>query len=204
MALLASLFSCCGSNDRSNKLEAECRHARIVAVTEHHPSYRPRPRSPPQRTEYRESPPEYKDIAQHPLISVDEKDPFQFQLLVDDEDDAPPPASPRSSIVSIPSTRLTNLTAAATGETTVSTRRTSLERMDTRGNLPPSYYSHRSPSPASSAGFDGDRERDGVWQHPVMAGNWLEALQQDAAAQHSQRRQTQTHIEANTRSSGLS
>lgn len=178
MAFIFSLFSCCTSNDRSSKVQAETRHARIIAVSH---DYYNRPHSPLQRQQYHDSPPEYKDIAQHLPVTVDEKHPLQFELIVDqDEDHVPPPGSHRSSIVSIPSTRLTRLTSAPTGETTRTTQRQSLERASTRGTLPPSYYSNRSPSPASSAGLSSDNERDAVWQHPVMSSNWLEVLQEDA------------------------
>jgi hypothetical protein len=202
---MASLFSCCTSDARSNSLEAESRHARIVAATG---DYARRPRSPPQRRrQYQESPPQYKDIAQHPLISVDEKNPLHFELIVQGEDDTPPPVSPRSSVVSIPSTRMTDLTAAQTGETTRATLRGSLEYVSTRGSEPPSYYSNRSPSPASSAGGPRESERserDTVWQHPVMTSDWLEVLMEDAARRAEMPANNEEQDRSNTRRVGFS
>lgn len=169
-----SLF-CCSSQDRlSSKLEAETRHARIVAVTADGSSSSPHR---PQR--YTDGPPGYTESAQHPLITIDEKAPIDFEGLVDGEDEGLPPISPRSSVVSIPSTRLTDLTSMRTGDTMHTGARASLEWPSLGGSRPPSYYAYaRSPSPAYSvAGSDG--ERDSLWQHPVMASNWLEVLQQD-------------------------
>jgi len=115
------------------------------------------------------------------LISIDEKTPIDSELVVaDDDDERPPTISPHSSVISLPSTRLTDLTSLRTGDTMHTVVRGSLERSSLGGSRPPSYYSYaRSPSPTSSAaGADG--ERDSVWQHPVMASDWLEVLRQDA------------------------
>ena len=195
MVLLASL--CCSSSDRPSKLEAESRHARLVRITSD-----PRgvsTRHLPQRWDYpyQDSPPAYNDVAQQPLLSIDEKQPINFQLTVETEDDAPPPLSPRSSVISIPSTRLTDLTAAQTGETLRTSRRESLERVSTRGSLPPySYCSRRSASPASTIGATSEGERDIVWTHPVMSSNWLEVLRQDTITQNSQQRGQRTmHVD---------
>ncbi|KIX06681.1 uncharacterized protein Z518_04657 [Rhinocladiella mackenziei CBS 650.93] len=177
MSFLVSLLCC--SKDSPGKLEAETRHARLVAVShgnDHYNGSLPRPQ------EYPDNPPEYKDIARHPLISIDEKCPIDFELVVEDEDDAPLPISPNSSVVSIPSTRLTDLTSMQTGETAVTLARGSLDRGSTHASRPPSYHSNprRSPSPVSFVGLNSESERDGVWQHPVMSNNWLEVLRQDA------------------------
>ena len=158
MGFLASL--CCSASDRQSKLEAETRHARIVTATNDHRNHYTRPRS--HSHVISDSPPEYKDIDQHPLLAIDEKVPIDFQLTVEAGDDPTSLPSSRSSIVSIPSTRVTDLTAAQTGETMLPSRRESLERFSTRGSLPPpSYYSRRSPSPASitSAESEGGRGR---------------------------------------------
>lgn len=184
MAVFASL--CCSSSDRSGKAEEETRRARIVAATSTNQPRRPSIGSPTQRSLYPDNPPEYEDIAGQPLVNIDEKKAIDFQITVQDEDDLPPPPSPRSSVISIPSTRLTDLTTAQTGGTTRTSRRESLELAPTRGSLPPySYYSRRSASPASSAGPTGEGERDEVWLHPVMSGNWLEVLQYEHIVQMS-------------------
>ncbi|KIW94557.1 uncharacterized protein Z519_04533 [Cladophialophora bantiana CBS 173.52] len=183
MAILASLFTCCSSSDRPSKLDAHTRHARIIAVTNGQPD---RYRCPPsQPLSYpRDNPPEYKDIIQYPPTAVDEKSlPVDFQLTVEDEEDSPPPASPRSSVISIPSTRLTDLTTARTGETTHQSRRESLEHVWTRTSLP--AYSERSPSPATLPATARNDDRDAVWQHPVMASDWLEVLRQGTQAVQS-------------------
>ncbi len=186
MTFLSSL--CCSSSDRPSKLEAKSRHARIVAVT--NDPRRPSTRHLPQRWDYPldDSPPAYEENAHQPLLSVDEKQPIDFQLNVQSDEDIPPPPSPRSSVVSIPSTRFTDLTVAHTGETVMTSQRNSLamDRVSTRGSLPPyTHYSRRSPSPASSAGATSDGERDAVWRHPVMSNNWLEVLRQDASTQQT-------------------
>ena len=180
MGFLSSLLTCCASQDHSSRIEAEPRHARVVAVTDL--SY-PHNHRPTQRQHsYQDSPPEYGDIAEHPLITIDEKTPVEFEPVVEDDDEAPPPASPNSSVVSIPSTRLTDLTSMQTGETARTALGGFLQRASTRGSRPPSYHSdpRRSPSPGSLPRLSNDSERDSVWQHPVMASNWLEVLRQDA------------------------
>jgi hypothetical protein len=165
MTLLRSLFVCCASQSQSEKNNADARHARIVSVVQHHESQM-RARSP--SLSYRDSPPSYADIAQHPLIAIDEKNADEIER----DNYVAAPLSDRSSIVSIPSTRLTDLTSMNTGETTHSGRR------------PPSY--HASPgttyTPAASAG------RDGVWGHPVMSNDWLQILQDDAVGQAEEQR----------------
>lgn len=187
MSFFASL--CCSSGDRSSTAAEETRRARIIAATATNRPRRPSIGSPTQRSLYPESPPEYKDIVEQPLVSIDEKKAIDFQITVQDEDDLPPPPSPRSSVISIPSTRLTDLTAAQTGGTTRTSRRESLELVSTRESLPPySYYSRRSASPASSAAPTGEGERDEVWLHPVMSGNWLEVLQYEHIVQISSQR----------------
>lgn len=199
MAFLTSLFSCCASQSVSEKAEAETRHARIVSAVHQHNVTFSRPRSRPQSPRYQDSPPEYGDIAHHPLIIIDEKNAAEFDVFAcgddaaaeaeeddDDEDESnslPPPISPNSSVISIPSTRLTDLTSIPTGETVSALGRPSLDRYPSRSTRPPSYYNspRRTPSPAFSVARDGDEGRDGVWLHPVMQSNWLEVLQQHAA-----------------------
>ncbi|OAP55138.1 hypothetical protein AYL99_10838 [Fonsecaea erecta] len=179
MAILASLLSCCTSSNRPGKLEAQTRHARIIAITNAQPDRWRCPIVQPESYHHDNPPPRYDEIAQYPLTATDEKSiPVAFQVTVEEDEAPPPPASPRSSVVSIPSTRLTDLTTARTGETTHRSGRESLERVWTRSSLP--AYSDRSSSPVASlsvAGRDGDR--DPVWQHPVMTNDWLEVLQQE-------------------------
>jgi hypothetical protein len=166
-------FLCCSSSDRSGKADAEIRHARIVAVTD--AAYNSQRRS---LGNY-ESPPAYHDIVEQPLLSIDEKEPLQFQYSIQSDDDDPPPISSRSSIVSIP-TCVAGLTNNDTGSTRYASRRESLDRVSTRASLPPSYYSRRSPSPASSIDFY-TRLGDGVSisGHPVMSSYWLDVLRQE-------------------------
>jgi hypothetical protein len=168
-------FFCCSSSDRPSKADAETRHARLVTDAR-----TPYPRPLPQQWDfpYQDSPPAYHDIAQQPLRSIDEKQALHFHMSVQDAEASAPPSSPRSSVISIPSTRLTGLTAAQTGESALTSRRQSLEQVSTRGSLPP-YSGHavRTPSPASLANVDGS-ERDEVWTHPVMSDNWLQNLRQ--------------------------
>ncbi|KIW26490.1 uncharacterized protein PV07_09581 [Cladophialophora immunda] len=177
MAILASLFSCCASSDRPSKLAADTRHARIIAVTDGRPDRYRGPHVQPQSFHH-DRPPQYSEVVRYPPTAIDEKSiPVDFRVTVEDEEHPPPPASPRSSVVSIPSTRLTDLTAARTGETTHQSGRESLEHIWTRTTLP--AYSDRSPSPASLSAAVREGDRDAVWQHPVMTSNWLEVLQQE-------------------------
>lgn len=213
MAFLTSLFSCCASQSVSEKAEAETRHARIVSAVYHHDATLVHPRSRPQSPRYRDNPPEYGDIAHHPLITIDEKNAADFDVFADgggaqededggdDESDSlPPPISPNSSVISIPSTRLTDLTSMPTGETVSALGRPSLDRYPSRSTRPPSYYNspRRTPSPAFSAAGDGDEGRHEVWLHPVMQSNWLEVLQQHAARRATLPVPTSRHIERNT------
>ena len=170
---ISSLFACCYSQDgRASKLEAETRHARIVSVTSD------RPRS--QR--YSDNPPRYDDVAQQPLITIEEKSAAQFEVLIQAADEAgedtPTPLSPASSVISIPSTRYTDLTSMNTGETTRTFARMSLETSSTGRTRPPPYHAsaRMSPSPAATE----DSGRDSILQHPVMRRNWLEVLRQEA------------------------
>jgi hypothetical protein len=118
---------------------------------------------------------------------------MDFELVVEDEDDTPGSTSSRSSIISIPSTRLTDLTSNYTGETIPAALRGGLERASTRGSRPPSYHSNprRSPSPASLTGVGAAGERDsGAWEHPVLANDWLDLLRQDALREAATRRRS--------------
>jgi hypothetical protein len=212
MAFLSFLLSCCASHSVSEKAEAETRHARIVSAVHQHATLT-RPLSRPQSPRYQDNPPDYGDIAHHPLITIDEKNAADFDVFADgdggeeednDDDDEsdslPPPISPNSSVVSIPSTRLTDLTSMPTGETVSALGRPSLDRYPSRSTRPPSYYNSpkRTPSPAFSAAGDGVEGRDDVWLHPVMQSNWLEVLQQHAARRATLPAPTSRHDDRNT------
>jgi hypothetical protein len=173
------VFLCCLSSDRSSKAEADTRHARLVAVTASASTFRR------HSSGLYESPPAYHDIVHQPPLSIDEKEPLQFQCNVETNDDPPPPVSPRSSIVSIP-TCVAGLTNSDTGSTRHASRRESLDRVSTRASLPPSYYSRRSPSPALLT--DVQRrpgETDSILGHPVMSSSWLEVIRQEQEREHA-------------------
>lgn len=208
MTFLSSVFSCCASQSLSEKAEQETRHARIVSAVQHHDASLGRPRSRPQSPRYHDAPPEYRDIAQNPLITIDEKnaadfDEFEYGGITEEREDQtesdslPPPVSPNSSVVSIPSTRLTDLTSLPTGDTVATHGRLSLDRYPSRSTRPPSYYNNprRTPSPAFSAG---DETRDEVWLHPVMQNNWLEVLQDHAVRRATAQRSTSRPDERTT------
>ncbi|KIV94720.1 hypothetical protein PV10_02458 [Exophiala mesophila] len=202
MTLLSSILSCCNSVPSAAKTDADAdaRHARIANAiatyqSPHRPSYH-RPRS----LVHDDNPPLYTDIAHTALLRVDEKcdvpEAHTTFRTLDDDNTPPPPLSPRSSVVSIPSTRLTDLTAMPTGETISYSvlGRGSLERWASRPTRPPSYVDTmpRAPSPVASVtrlsghnppliGVQG--EQAGVWSHPVMHSGWLQELQREAAAE---------------------
>ncbi|KAI1613591.1 hypothetical protein EDD37DRAFT_613995 [Exophiala viscosa] len=179
MTSMASLFACCFSQDRrTSNLDSEARRTRIIAVTA-------QGHSPPRPQRNDDSPPLYHDVVQETLNTADEKNRANFIAVIEDQDNIPRPGSPDSSVVSIPSTRVTDLTSTYTGDSACVVTRRGLERSSTRGSRPPSYYSNghtaRSASPASVA----VSERDSIWRHPVMAHNWLEVLQQEALREAS-------------------
>ncbi|KIV77791.1 hypothetical protein PV11_09571 [Exophiala sideris] len=156
-----------------SNLDSEARRARIVAVnTDGH--------SPPRPQRNDENPPRYNDVVQQPQNIADEKNRAEFVAVVEVQDNILRAGSPDSSVISIPSTRITDLTSTYTGDSGYAVTRRALERSSTRGSRPPSYYSNahtaRSASPASVA----VSERDSLWRHPVMSHNWLEVLQQEA------------------------
>ncbi|RVX73876.1 hypothetical protein B0A52_02766 [Exophiala mesophila] len=198
MTLISSILSCCNSDSSAAKTDADARHARITnAITAY--------QSPPQPTYHRarslvddDNPPLYTDITHTPLIRVDEKcdmpDRHATFRSLDDDNTPPPPVSPRSSVVSIPSTRLTDLTAMPTGETLPYSGlgRDSLERWASRPTRPPSYVDTlpRAPSPVASVTrvsgrnpplFGVQGQQDGIWSHPVMHSGWFQELQRESA-----------------------
>ena len=96
-----------------------------------------------------------------PLIDFDEKH------LIEDER---PTSSSQSSIVSVPSTHVTILTSSRNGASA-----SNRQSYDSNAlGPPPSYHSRRSASPCPSD--------ETIPEHPVMARDWLERLQNQARA----------------------
>jgi hypothetical protein len=96
-----------------------------------------------------------------PLIYFDEKH------LIEDERSL---SSSQSSIVSIPSTHITILTASRNGG--AASNRQSYD--SNHLGPPPSYHSRRTASPSPNDEI--------IPEHPVMARDWLERLQNQARA----------------------
>lgn len=94
------------------------------------------------------------------LIDIDEKQPLATQISAS--------SSVRSSIISIPSTRITIPTSLRTGGT-ASVR---LSCDSTVLGPPPSYHSRRAASPSPSG--------ETLSEHPVMARDWLARLERNA------------------------
>ena len=147
---MGALFSCQRSNAASDTTDA---YTRIIEVK------RPSPRtsiSIPSHREIRLRHPARRATSSAPLIDFDEKH------LIEDER---PTSSCQSSIVSVPSTHITNLTSPRNGA--LASNRQSYD-----SNLlgtPPSYRSRRTASPCPSD--------DTIPEHPVMAHGWFERLQ---------------------------
>jgi len=113
-----------------------------------------------------------RDNLSGPTIYVDEKAPLPTERRLPRSASS----SPRTSVISVPSTRLTELTSARTGGTSIilvnqqpESQRSSL----VFESAPPSYYddrSERSTSPHSHI------VSNPMLSHPVMGGDWLETL----------------------------
>lgn len=188
MSFFTSLFSCCLGSSENKKTEAEARHARIMNMytSDNNP-----PASP-----IMQPPPCYADIAHdRPYIPPSEKSgPASLE--------EPQPQYPQqarrssisgSSVVSIPSTRLSDLTSMYTGRTRRIRNQDGDEQSERNGSdaesAPPSYYagSERSltpipeptaPQPAMVAA-----------QHPVMEDGWWQELLIDAERRRSRHRE---------------
>lgn len=95
-------------------------------------------------------------------------------------------SSPRTSVISVPSTRLTDITSAHTGGTSITlvNRQPESQRSSlVFDSAPPSYYdgrSERSTSPHSQ------RVSDEVLRHPVMSAGWLETLRRSVERDFAQ------------------
>ena len=177
------LFSCCfESRKTTEKSEADTRHARIVEI------YRQAEVESQQITQA--PPPAYQDIVYDTFtgttIVVNEKssqNPAQPQPEPTAQNPISRPASPQTSIYSVPSTRLTDITSAYTGTTAVAlTHQGDSPRSSmVFDSAPPSYYDgrsirERSRSPAHNRGAEAES------QHPVMADEWLDRMIQDVQA----------------------
>lgn len=165
------LFSCCMNDKRSARYDTETRQARIVqvyqgAADELYTS--PRIQAPPPA--YNEA--VSRDDLSGPTIYLDEKAPQTIERRLPRSASS----SPRTSIISVPSTRLTDLTSARTGETSITL--VNQQPQSQRSSLvfesaPPSYYdgrSERSTSPHSQI------ISNTTPSHPVMSEDWLETL----------------------------
>jgi hypothetical protein len=104
----------------------------------------------------------------HPTRGTNSSDPlieFDEKHLIDEER----PSSSQSSIVSIPSTHITIMTASRNGAS--ASNRQSYDSYNL--GPPPSYHSRRTASPSPS-------NDDMFPEHPVMAPDWLERLRTQA------------------------
>lgn len=201
MSFLSSILCCCGGQvSDSEKQNAEIRRNRILATTEAYYNNQEQLsyNIPGDTSKYPDVPPAYHDAIHEPVIVPDEK-PLPRP---------PPPAitanhhtpaslqSRRSSVISIPSTRLSDLTSLRTGDNQSITRdytgRTVRSiNSSLSASRPPSYFSSRSSSPSSRTETEPDVQqqqplpqhqvqRDILTQHPVMSNDWLDILRQDA------------------------
>lgn len=172
------------SKQSSKEAEAQIRHARIVNL--YHES---------DNNSQHCSPPAYNEISTTPRIMIsnnrssglgngDEKDSSQVEPQPSERS---PASSPRTSIISIPSTRLTGLTASHTGATSTTVTvvadddlsRLSFSQFD---SAPPSYYAGSTyyASSQRSRSRSPDITNRTTDEHPVMAADWFERLQADA------------------------
>lgn len=181
-----SLFSCCVSarKQQQEKSDREARHARIIDI--YTQAQRQAQTNTQTQTHTQAAPPSYEEVIYDGMSGI--------TLIVDDKPATdelrapiPRPTSPQTSIYSVPSTRLTDITSAHTGGTVVE----EAERIDSpRSSLvfdsaPPSYWDgrsmrersrSRSPVPiwrAEDAEGQQDLQRE---SHPVMAEQWFERL----------------------------
>lgn len=186
------IFSCCISDRKSRTGEDEARHARIIEIYQQaEAEIRPTTQNPP--------PAYYEVVCDHlsgTTIFVEEKpeqppivtQPPRDTQLLQPRDPISRPQSPRTSIYSVPSTRLTDITAANTGTTitAVPTHQGDSPRSSlVFDSPPPSYYDGRSMRERSRSP-SGQRHSD-EHQHPVMGDHWLEGLILSAQREARQR-----------------
>lgn len=181
--LSMGLFSCCTGDRKQEKNEVENRQARIVEIYRQTETVSEMPTRPP--------PPSYNEVVCDNLsgatMIIDEK-PAQTQAQplahTYPRTSISRPSSPRTSICSIPSTRLTDLTSAHTGGTIVPSH--TQQGDSARSSLvfdsaPPSYYDGRSTRERSTSS---NSQRQLGERHPVMAEDWLEHLRRAAENEH--------------------
>lgn len=189
---IMGLFSCCFGSRKTEHNDADARHARIVEI------YRQAEVESQQATQT--APPAYQDIAYDTLsgttIVIDEKwsevvtqPQMQTQAEHTAQNTISRPASPQTSIYSVPSTRLTDITSTYTGATAtvVLTHQGDSPRSSmVFDSAPPSYYDGRSIRERSRSPV---RTRDeGIdSQHPVLENGWLDRLLQNAETMRDRR-----------------
>ncbi|KAK5943515.1 hypothetical protein PMZ80_004523 [Knufia obscura] len=171
------LFTCCINDRKQGKSEAEARHARIVEIYRQAETGSALPTQSP--------PPSYNEVVFDSLSGT--------TIIADEKSSQPPshsavqppyarppisrPSSPRTSIYSVPSTRLTDITSAHTGGTIVAchTHQGDSPRSSLAfDSAPPSYYDGRSMRERSRS--PNDQRPSDERQHPVMAEGWWEDL----------------------------
>lgn len=209
-------FCClCGSDEDLNEKsqrEAEVRRTRIQNVYDASREVMPDTITAPPTdvlhvlqappTAYFAPPPTYTEAVPNgqPGYPVDDKEAYEYDQRHPRDPNRTPLAhsrssSPQTSIISVPSTRLTDLTVSYTGHThqTDTTGPTFPPpvlsdrdgEMSSRSSLsfespPPSYWSPSSRTP------DRRESAEDMRQHPVLTTGWLQRLQQQAhlQAQH--------------------
>lgn len=173
------LFSCCTNDKKQAYHDSEARHARIVQIYTQAVYDAQTPTATP--------PPSYNEVAgeamTHGVPIIVEKEPHQTPPQVVPSPETPVP-SPRTSICSVPSTRLTDITSAHTGATSATLvnpqNDESMRSSLVFDSAPPSYYDGRSIRERSRSP---DSQRHlGATQHPVTTEDWLEVLQRTAQA----------------------
>lgn len=163
------LFSCCTKDTKSVALDAEARHARLVQIYQ---------TAKAETQTSLQAPPAYNEVVVDvPTIRIDEKP-------IEPEQPQSPASSPRTSVISVPSTRLTDITSEYTDRASV--------RLGNRGGLdsqrsslafdsaPPSYYDGRSDASIRTRSRSPHNlrfaEENLLQQHPVMNPDWLNEL----------------------------
>lgn len=182
-------FSCCMSDRKQSHNESEVRRARIVEIYTQAAYDAQAPTSTP--------PPSYNETIResnvHGVPTITEKEPYQPPAGTLPPQSSPPP-SPRTSICSVPSTRLTDLTSVPTGATGVIAGNPrndeSLRSSLVFDSAPPSYYDGRSIRERSRSP-DGQRRLE-EQHHPVTTEDWLEVLQRTAQAADNYIRRLET------------
>lgn len=181
------LFSCCFGSRKTEHNDADARHARIVEI------YRQAEVESHQAAQA--PPPAYQEVV-HDILSgttivIDEKSSqvvAQPQPQTQAEPAVPStisrPSSPHTSIYSVPSTRLTDITSTYTGgtATVVLTHQGDSPRSSMAfDSAPPSYYDGRSSRERSRSPVR-TRDMEDEPHHPVMDNGWLDRLIQNAEA----------------------